>query len=96
MQIKLITGMFQMDTGDIFVSDDSLVLSTPDGERRILLDNIETISITRHAERNVRLEINLEHEVIEGVFIRKSDADDFANSLKERKGSVLQINFQGL
>lgn len=95
MKINLITGMFKMESGDISVTDDAVVISTSENNRSIRLTDIENISVTRHAGRKIRLEINLKNEVIEGIFTKKSDADEFANSLKDSMGSVLQINFQG-
>lgn len=95
MKIKLIMGMFKMEECELYVTNNRITLSTSKGCRTIQLSDIENISLTRHIGRNTRFEINLTGEALEGIFVDKSDAEEFANSLKDSMGAVLQIDFQG-
>lgn len=93
MKIRILTEMFKANECELEINEDSIVIFGNEYNRIIKLSDVENISVTRQTARAARMEISLADDMIEGVFYEKSDADMFADSLKDKMGSVLQINF---
>ncbi len=88
------TGFFEIQSFDLSLGTEKLVLCSDDKNVIIPYDKLQKIIIDKKKDKNTRLEIISETDIIEGIFTNDMDPATLEDFFKNIVDKSIQINFK--
>lgn len=88
------TGFFEIQSFDLSLGTEKLVLCSDDKNVIIPYDKLQKIIIDKKKDKNTRLEIISEMDIIEGIFTNDMDPVTLEDFFKNIVDKSIQINFK--
>lgn len=94
MEIKIKTGFFEIQTFDLSLDTDKIVLQSKERIIEIPYNKLKDFIINKEKGKNAKLEIVTDRENFVGIFVDNKDAEILVENLSTQIGKNVQINFK--